>query len=700
MRVILPFHAGDAAEALQWMRWVAHLSPKIPAQLTLAVDVRTPPAVVDDVRRIAYSVFDGVTVIAVPHVAKWPDGPNAMFRFTAAATQEPFLWMEPDAIPLHPLWHSKIAEEYRESGKLFLGHIYQCSNPRLPARIMSGIAVYPANALQYVPCLPNSPLAWDVEAAELMIANGAHTQLITHFWGEPGLPPTFVRARSEDSPRNAFALDQIPPSAVIWHRCKDGSLIDLLSNGEVSRKPPSPAKKELAVVSLRRAGDIVSLLPCIKAMAERERVPAKMIVHRDFVSLFDGLSYVEPEPWDGSWEEPIAAAAAHRAVNAQVAGRGVVTDWRNGNFAKDAWKLIGGKWNRYLPVVFDRRNVDREVALYERVANEKPLLLVKLHGHSSPFAHAADVKQRLTERYKECASVVMLDDVKAERLYDLMGLMDVAACMVSIDTVTLHLAGGSPVPTIAFTNGTAFGATPWRGNCLMRVPYDRVLERWQSIEMMIDKTLHANRADSLTHVYSYFKPANPDTQRRNDAAFLTWPQLGGRQIPFVGRRSSALVGDPRSMPFVRDMVAAAFADGNHGICVISNNDIQFDAKLGGAIRDACERWGCYWAYRLDHPGGTTDQGADVFAFTAKWWRLHEHFFPDFILGYPCWDDCLVRMMMWSGCAEQPRLYYHEPHGASDHRTRAHGPGHNYNIELMRQWCHTMQDDWEKPADRK
>src|SRR5207247_7619113 len=130
------------------------------------------------------------------------------------------------------------------------------------------------------------------------------------------------------------------------------------------------------------------------------------------------------------------------------------------------------------------------------------------------------------------------------------------------------------------------------------------------------------------------------------------------------------------------------------IVIITNNDIIIGDGLREAIKKSCAAWGCFWSYRLDKPGGQTDQGADLFAFTRDWWRLHEHLFPDFLLGYWWWDDVMVRMMRWSGCQEQPRLYYHEPHTGVTARNGT--PGAKYNERLAQAWLLEHDELREKP----
>src|SRR5207245_2403766 len=99
------------------------------------------------------------------------------------------------------------------------------------------------------------------------------------------------------------------------------------------------------------------------------------------------------------------------------------------------------------PLVFDRRDEVREkklVAQYTK-GTGKPIVLTKFNGISSPFPHVSTV-MRLVDSLHGHAEVVSLDTVRAERIYDLLGLLDVACGLVTIDTSILHLAAGSKCP--------------------------------------------------------------------------------------------------------------------------------------------------------------------------------------------------------------------------------------------------------------
>ena len=45
------------------------------------------------------------------------------------------------------------------------------------------------------------------------------------------------------------------------------------------------------IVSLRRNGDIISLLPLLKFMADANGQPVRLVVHRDYAGVLEGVSY-------------------------------------------------------------------------------------------------------------------------------------------------------------------------------------------------------------------------------------------------------------------------------------------------------------------------------------------------------------------------------------------------------------------------
>lgn len=176
-------------------------------------------------------------------VSGWINGSNSLWKTTAIYCKEKkidgWLWMETDCVPLKSGWLDLIDVEYKEKKIPFLGCVYSCSQEGLPKELISGIAVYPMDAIDYFK--DESNVAFDVQLSrhEHFKTLMGHTNLIQHFWGEMDLPPTFQIQKVSGSPKNVFTMQNLKPEAVIFHRVKDGSLIRILRQ-RTSVEPENP----------------------------------------------------------------------------------------------------------------------------------------------------------------------------------------------------------------------------------------------------------------------------------------------------------------------------------------------------------------------------------------------------------------------------------------------------------------------------
>lgn len=237
MTICLGFHEGDADHARRLLQWIVRLGPVKGHRCVLVSDAGCPWKLALAVHQQARVAFpDGVVIIDnVKSVKGWPQGPNSLFLAAANHCRferlHPWLWLEPDAIPIKPDWADQLEAEYGKSGTPFVGAIIDAPSPGVSAvpRYLNGVAMYPGNALEFGG-FHQGPQAWDIESAERVLPQATNTPLIQCFWGEPGLPPTFVASSLEPNrmPRNAVTLGRLRPEAVLFHRNQDCSLIRLL----------------------------------------------------------------------------------------------------------------------------------------------------------------------------------------------------------------------------------------------------------------------------------------------------------------------------------------------------------------------------------------------------------------------------------------------------------------------------------------
>lgn len=275
-------------------------------------------------------------------------------------------------------------------------------------------------------------------------------------------------------------------------------------------------------IQLGRFGDLILLLPAFKAIHDRTGVPPVVVVSEEYASVLDGVTYVFPVPVACHWWQGMALARgiaeqfAEHLTNAVVipqwwnsdeqnpvplAARGQhhvrchgkdfflnLAEWPD--FMTSMWKQCGLTYHQMmnLPVVFNRRNEQREWELVERLQgrSRKPLLLVNFTGVSSPFA-AVPEYMRVINRFADRFKIIDLGKVQAHRIYDLLRLYDLAAGLITIDTATLHLAGAGNIEYVAFTRSDWSGSVP-KGKCVLEIKYEGaekqvrrlvpILERW------------------------------------------------------------------------------------------------------------------------------------------------------------------------------------------------------------------------------
>jgi hypothetical protein len=214
----------------------------------------------------------------------WPQAANHMFHlaadYAANHARVPFFWIEPDCAPMREGWLDAIEAEYQAMRKAFMGTVYD-----QPYRHMNGVGCYPDNIRRYNPLMFNAEFAglpFDTVRPDLVLnTRNAHvTRLIHRSLEDPATNTAHHFATMDD-------LSIIPRECLLFHGCKDGSLIARLReqrNGlSTVINPPletGPTLKERFVQGMKKLiswdggpfyhsgnlGDVVYGLPAIKAV--------------------------------------------------------------------------------------------------------------------------------------------------------------------------------------------------------------------------------------------------------------------------------------------------------------------------------------------------------------------------------------------------------------------------------------------------
>lgn len=237
-------------------------------------------------------------------------------------------------------------------------------------------------------------------------------------------------------------------------------------------------------VQLGRFGDLILLLPAFKEWADRMGVPTPVVTCNEFASVLQGCSYVSPIILNMHWHNQLGEAVNYarsqypNVVVTQLHGAG----WRAEpddlpSFSLSMWRRTGllELYGELLPV-FDRRNKFFESQLVKQFRRNKPLLLVNYASWTSTL-HCEQHVQRVISGFAHKFDIVNTSFVKAPRCFDLLGLMDAAAGLVTVDTMTLHLAAASKVPYVAFVRDDAQSGSIPKGNCELVIGYSQVEKR-------------------------------------------------------------------------------------------------------------------------------------------------------------------------------------------------------------------------------
>lgn len=270
-----------------------------------------------------------------------------------------------------------------------------------------------------------------------------------------------------------------------------------------------------------RFGDIILLSGCLHAIWQRTGLKPLMFTSKDYVSVYDGMSYVTYYSMPQNWWECVDPA---RRLAEKEFGGGTVVQWWNSvpkhedtigfngktiavlqshgrnwgvdvkldpDFGTSMARRLGFSRQEWLalPPVFDRRNRQREAELVERFSRlGKPLMLYNFTGQSSPFAYVPEMMAML-KPFRKDFNLVDIGQVRATRIFDLLGLYEAALGLITIDTSTGHLAPATNIPIIWFTVPGWCSSVP-HGNVRFTCPYDQVPRRRQEINDAIVSLLH------------------------------------------------------------------------------------------------------------------------------------------------------------------------------------------------------------------
>jgi hypothetical protein len=411
-------------------------------------------------------------------------------------------------------------------------------------------------------------------------------------------------------------------------------------------------------VLLGRAGDILGALPMFYSDSLRgER--HKLMVCSEFISLLDGVSYVEPVEFLGHQYELEKACKVARALNGEACSlqvKGpveVVEEWtwkpsglprnvQRTSFDQEPWGIAGrlNEWGKH-PLVFDKRNPEREAALLAKVlptkrGRKKPLMLVSTGGISSPFPYKEILYELLALKFGKTYRIIDLANVVADRFFDLLALLERAAILVATDSAPLHLARAVPnLPVVALTNDqpNLWYGTAWAPNHLWYCRYGDFQQRATEMLEAIDRYLEVPKYKKrrIVHVWSEYQTrggfGKSNLAYKFGSEWLQTPVWIGS----CGRDSANTIKDTQRFPYLIDALRMGMAKAlPEDVIVLTKPDtLMTDSTFCDLLDNAA----CY-AYRIENDA--FKPVVDMFSATRERWKEILKDTPDLILGKDYW----------------------------------------------------------------
>lgn len=422
-------------------------------------------------------------------------------------------------------------------------------------------------------------------------------------------------------------------------------------------------KTRTCFVELGRYGDIINILPLARDVFLKTGKKPVIAISKGFDDVVDGVSYADAMPLDLKTVDVLPAIDISKSrfqnvIVSQIFGMGYDPGKKTDAYNMESWRLAGylDRWaDPELKLVFDRRDIKRERNLIERIwpNSEKPVVLLNVSsGHSSPFEGWGEFQKRLLDRWQDQVSFIDVGQLKCERIYDLVGLMELADLLVTIDTATIHLAGATTIPVVALLSyAGGWRMTAPRCRCVASCRSDKWKENWDRINEAIHGVLGRRRR--IIHAFE----SHHTDDSRIPAARKTWESIWERcgWVPseysqYV--RDAREIGDHRDLPYLKDCLAKALSTAtDDDIILFTNDDIilhpDTDAEVRRLMRTNC----MISSRRIDVTGfpdlslpvsrlaemDTHHFGRDLVAWRASWLRENFSEIPDFILGASEWD---------------------------------------------------------------
>lgn len=220
-----------------------------------------------------------------------------------------------------------------------------------------------------------------------------------------------------------------------------------------------------AYLQAGKIGDVVNLLAILHDDFKTTGRKPTLVISKEYAPILDRIDYVEPHIWNGNWQDLRSAyiyakQTFNEVIVPQIFGVEFPIAKLTPSFQLDQWLRAGRlpDWDK-LPLILPRPSNTNEIV--KKHFNGKPVILYADHSQSSPFSKKDDLGRLLFDHFSATHQIIRLSEVRCPSPLDLLALFDTADCLVTVETMMLHLSAASTVPTVALI---ADSPTRWKGS--------------------------------------------------------------------------------------------------------------------------------------------------------------------------------------------------------------------------------------------
>jgi len=240
---ILAFYPGDAIQAERLCDWIYCLGGNKPSgHVLLLPDSEVHAELQMKVRLAADIAFETVSLVVADRFARIgkPERINNLIRCASLTVSRsyrlPWLWLEPDCVPLKPDWREQLVTAYYSQPKRFMGPVLKGPGKDGAEQFVLGrTAVYPIGATMDLEPYCHALGPFNVAAGNVLVDRASKCRLFQQM-----------------GYNHETDYDKIRDDAVLLHADKTGQLIQCLR--AKLQAAAVPANSEIAIAPPKRRG--------------------------------------------------------------------------------------------------------------------------------------------------------------------------------------------------------------------------------------------------------------------------------------------------------------------------------------------------------------------------------------------------------------------------------------------------------------